>query len=292
LGTEAEGVRVATQCSHARVRRRVIEYPAQLGDALTRVLESGPVDGPVVLALHGVGARADRWRPAMELLGDKGFRVIAIDLPGHGFAAKGGDLNCSPAKVMDSLESFCASFGISRLAIMGTSLGALYAATLALKRPNLVSGVVLIGALGLEPLGPTGRAQASNSVVRTSEEDIERKLRRLFFDQELVTSSIVDEEFRINTSPGAAESLASYSEYFAKSIDDDVVGDRLASTGTPVLLVWGSHDQAVSVEVGVRATRRIPRWNLVEINNAGHAPYLEQPTTFCAGVAPFLRGLQ
>jgi pimeloyl-ACP methyl ester carboxylesterase len=40
-------------------------------------------DGPLVLALHGWGGRAAQWVPMAQRLAGEGYRVTALDLPGH-----------------------------------------------------------------------------------------------------------------------------------------------------------------------------------------------------------------
>ena len=42
----------------------VINYPLAVGGGVTRVIEAG--EGPPVLFVHGLGARADRWRTTVE----------------------------------------------------------------------------------------------------------------------------------------------------------------------------------------------------------------------------------
>ncbi|EKF17923.1 alpha/beta fold hydrolase [Nitratireductor pacificus] len=44
-------------------------------------------DGPAVLVLHGWRSRAEHMRAVIEALLARGFRVVALDLPGHGRAA-------------------------------------------------------------------------------------------------------------------------------------------------------------------------------------------------------------
>jgi pimeloyl-ACP methyl ester carboxylesterase len=72
---------------------RPIAYPLEVGGAVTRIIEAG--QGPVILFIHGLGARADRWTAMVEMLADAGYRAITFDLPGHGFASKSRDRTAS-----------------------------------------------------------------------------------------------------------------------------------------------------------------------------------------------------
>ena len=58
----------------------------QAGPYRTRYLHAGDRDKPVLLLLHGTGAATHSWRSLAPLLAEH-FRVVAPDLPGHGFTS-------------------------------------------------------------------------------------------------------------------------------------------------------------------------------------------------------------
>jgi pimeloyl-ACP methyl ester carboxylesterase len=270
----------------------VIEYPWQAGGTLTRVLEAGTEGIPTVL-LHGVGARADRWRENARRLADAGLHVHAIDLPGHGFAAKGdGFDDYSVPGYAAFLRAFLDSIEAERAVLIGTSLGGHVAAQLACEQPGRVAALVLVGALGLVPLGAQARERVAASLADTSEGGVREKLRRVIHDPGLITDEWVAEEARINSSPGAAASFAALAEYFRERIDDDVVGARLTGLDAPpeTLLVWGAEDVIVAPSIGERAQELLGRRvALRRIAATGHAPYLESPAEFDDIVLAFLR---
>jgi pimeloyl-ACP methyl ester carboxylesterase len=270
----------------------VIAYPLSVASATTRVLEAGTGERAVLL-LHGVGARADRWRHNILPLARAGFHVYAVDFPGHGFATKGTAPRYSVAGYAQFVREVLDELGVARAALVGTSLGGNVAAQVALDRPDLVDALVLVGPLGLVPVGAAGREGLAKAVVDTSRDGIRRKLRVLVDDVDLVTESWVEEEWRINNSAGAAEALAELAAYFAHQLDDDVVGGRLraARAEIPVLLVWGSADVLVPTALAAEALSVLPEGTpSVLIPAAGHAPYLERPEEFNAPVLDFLTG--
>ena len=65
----------------------IIAYPFGVNGVTLRVLEAGAGTETVVF-LHGLGARADRWRLNMPPLATAGFRAFALDFPGHGFSER------------------------------------------------------------------------------------------------------------------------------------------------------------------------------------------------------------
>jgi len=265
----------------------VISYPVEAGGVLTRVLECGQGDD-VVLFLHGSGARADRWRRNLPGLAAHGYRALAIDFPGHGFASKGAQLRYDTPSFAAMIADFVESLDTGPVTLVGTSLGAHVAAWYACSAPSSVRSAVLVGALGLVPVH-RDPGQTSSRIADTSAEGVASKLRMLLCDASLVTSSWVEEERRINTSPGAADALAELRTYLASRLNDDVIGPRYASVGIPTLLVWGEQDRWVAPHYGREAANVLVDSALVFLENAGHAPYLERPDAFNSVVDEFLR---
>ena len=78
---------------------------------------------PIVLLIHGTGASTHSWRHLIPLL-EKPFRVIAFDLPGHGFT-KSKDHNRSSLNYMaDDILSLLIDKRIQPKIIVGHSAGA------------------------------------------------------------------------------------------------------------------------------------------------------------------------
>ena len=99
----------------------MITYPFALGDQYTRVLEQGT--GPKTIGLvHGLGARADRWRRNIGPLADAGYRCVAFDLPGHGFASKDGDFDFSVISCARRVSDLMTELNIERAEVFNTLL--------------------------------------------------------------------------------------------------------------------------------------------------------------------------
>src|SRR5665213_2905546 len=191
-----------------------------------------------------------------------GYRVLALDFPGHGFASKGVDFEYTTPSFARVLSDFVAKLDVGPVTLIGTSLGAHVADWYACEEPSQVSAAVLIGAVGLvAPQG--GPVDSSGRVQDTSLEGIRAKLKFLVFDPDLVSESWVEEERNINLSPGAPEALGQVSQYLAEGINEHVVGERYAALGVPTILVWGKQDRWVSPEVGHDLLTLLPESPLV-----------------------------
>ena len=110
----------------------------------THVIVSGPESGPPVVLLHALLASATSWYRNVEAL-SQSYRVYAVDVIGE------GNKSC-PVKPITSLDDFLQWFtelidalGIDTLYLAGNSYGGFTAAYYAMKLPDRVRKVVLIG---------------------------------------------------------------------------------------------------------------------------------------------------
>jgi len=271
----------------------VISYPSEVGGIRTRVIEAGVGDRNMLL-IHGLGARADRWSRNIQPLADSGHHVYAIDLPGHGFAAKGRDIEHSVPAFADFAHTFLCSVGTSKAVVVGTSLGGHAAAWLACEHPEVVECLVLVATTGIVPLGEERRRATQSRIGDASTDGVRRKLSIVIHDPTLVTEDWVVEEAKINSSPGAAESFERLGQYFAAELDNDVVGPKLAqliSDGAfPVCVVWGAQDLGFPLTMGEAVHQTLPGSSFAVIDATSHAPYFERPDAFNHVITSFAAG--
>ncbi|MFM4704430.1 alpha/beta fold hydrolase [Aeromonas bivalvium] len=97
-------------------------------------------EGPLLLLLHGLGSSSLDWQAQIEHF-SHGYRVVALDLRGHGQSRQEGpfDVPTLAADVARWLEEQPGPAWV-----VGLSLGAMVALELALQLPSKVSGLVLV----------------------------------------------------------------------------------------------------------------------------------------------------
>jgi len=267
----------------------VRQYPVGCGGTTTRVLESGAGGIPVVF-LHGVGARADRWTPALRRFAERGRHCYAFDFPGHGLAGKPETFDYTVPGYAAFTEALLDALGLTEVILVGTSLGGHVAGAVTVRRPPPVRALVLVGPMGMLPAAQPVLDALAASIQDTTRAGIAAKLARLLVNQQLISDEWVDEEFRINNSPGAAAAFAALARYFATGINDDVVAGplRAAAATVPTLLVWGAKDVMVPTEMAEPARRALGDVPLTLMPDTGHAPYFEAAGEFVAQVDGFL----
>jgi magnesium chelatase accessory protein len=94
---------------------------------------AGPEDAPMILLLHGTGAASHSWRHLLPRLSTR-FRVVAPDLPCHGFTRPLGHVELSLPGMVQALSDLLAKLHRGPAVILGHSAGAAIAVTLAARQ--------------------------------------------------------------------------------------------------------------------------------------------------------------
>ncbi len=108
---------------------------------------------PSVVLIHGSGGSARRWDHQTSYLSERGYRVLAVDLPGHGRTP--GPSSPDIGVYADYVEALLRTEGIEQPVIGGHSMGGGVAITLALRHPDAWSGLVLMSTAARLRLLPT-----------------------------------------------------------------------------------------------------------------------------------------
>ena len=242
----------------------------EVGGQRLRYLELGEGEGVPVLLLHGFGADLNTWMFTQPALAE-GRRVIALDLPGHGGSAK--DVGSGNAEhFTDAVASAAGALGIERVHLVGHSMGGAVAASLALRRPELVATLTLIASAGL---GPDINAGFIDGFVRASRRrEAVEVLNLLVHDPALVSRTMVEDVLRYKRLDGVAAALAKIAEaWFAGGRQSLDLTAQVAALGLPIQIIWGREDRIVPVSHAEALASRLP---VHILNDAGHLPHMEK----------------
>jgi pimeloyl-ACP methyl ester carboxylesterase len=250
-------------------------------------------EGPPVALVHGLGGAASNWiELAPELA--RSNRVVAVDLPGHGGSA--------PLPALPNLEPFADRLGLVLeheaavpAVVIGHSLGCLVALRLAMRRPELVRGLVLISAAGI---GSTTRrtryALAVTSLVqpgkliapyraRIARSD---RLRALVWGHWATPNgAMVSPRASLGLLEGPALHTDTSSAAAALVEEDPRV--RLERVRCPAMVIWGARDPQVPVADAFEYGRRLGAPVRV-VAACGHLPIAERPDACLDAIRDFL----
>ena len=252
-------------------------------------------DGPAVVLVHGLGGAATNWSSLARLLAEH-YRVLVPNLPGHG----GSD----PLQSVDGLNPFADAVaaclrceGIRRAAIVGHSLGGAVAVRLALRRPDVVSALVLAAGAGIS--SGTLRARAGLRVLgvlrpsRLAARFRHRvagspSLKRACFGLLTSDPESLSEEAVLGFLAGAA-TVTDAGTAGAALFQEDARAE-LHELACPVLVLWGARDWFLPLTDGHEFARRLGA-PLRVLPDTGHLLIGERPEA-CAGlIARWLDGV-
>lgn len=103
---------------------------------------AGTAAQPVIVLLHGLGASRHDWVTVTPPLVARGYRVVAPDLRGHGDSQRPRG-SYRPEVFADDVEALLEALAIEHYVVVGHSMGGAVAATLALRRPSGLRGLVI-----------------------------------------------------------------------------------------------------------------------------------------------------
>ena len=96
------------------------------------------------LLIHGWTANLHRWDKQVEFL-SRYYRVIALDLRGHGGSSKPKDVGYTIIDYTSDVIKFLDELGVDRVIVAGHSMGGMIAQTLYLNQKTRVEGLILVG---------------------------------------------------------------------------------------------------------------------------------------------------
>jgi pimeloyl-ACP methyl ester carboxylesterase len=243
--------------------------------------------GPTVLLLHATLHDRHDFDPIVDTLA-RHYRAIAVDWPGHG-ESDPVDATIQPSAPLfaDVLEDVVDGLGLSRVAVIGNSVGGFAAARLAINRPEAVAGLVLVNTGGFVPLNPVVRGfcrvLGTPAVFRRAAPLFVRGYMKARTDSDrrvaerAIAAAKTPEGVRVGT--GLWRSFATPAH--------DLRG-RAGELSAPTLIVWGEKDIAIPLSAG-RATHDAIRGSQFETLATGHVVFSSDPECFLAVAEPFLQ---
>jgi 2-hydroxy-6-oxonona-2,4-dienedioate hydrolase len=266
----------------------------------TRSLEAGD-DGPHVVMLHGTWGHAEAYIRNVVPLGDRGYRVHAIDMIGHGLTDRPTDCDYRIGDYTDHVVAFLDAIGADQAHLVGESLGGWVAVRLALDAPERVSSVVNVVGGGLRPIPATpeelrgwaGLEERSREILDHSTfENWRKRMQWLVHNPEMMTDELVEVRAAINATPEALAASAKVYEAVAKMLREDLPGaisaDEIASIRVPVFYLWTDDNPTTPASVAAAAHALTKVSKLHVMSNCGHWPQFESADEFNDLVSEYL----
>ena len=231
--------------------------------------------GSCICLLHGYLETAEIWEDFVPLLSDR-FRVITMDLPGHGWSGSWGDEH-SMNDLAVSLEKILDAEGVEKIILAGHSMGGYVTMAFARLFPERLAGYVLLH---------------STCFADTPEKKINRDReislvlcgrKRQIINVNIPKAFAADNTQRLQEKVKRAQEIAYQNE------DQGIVAllrgmknradlsSTLSDSSLRLLLIGGMKDNYIPIEVFEKLGAMAAHASVLRLRESGHMGFIEEP---------------
>jgi len=228
----------------------------------------------VVLFIHGAGGGEYTWSYQKGFF-EKQFNPIFIELPGHG--KSGGDGEQEIGKYAEHVHAFLKVMGLSKVTLVGHSMGGAIVQTLALIHPEVVNKIVLVGTgakLRVFPIILDG--------IKNNFKETVRKITQFAYSRK-VSSDLIE---RAISDLMQCRPEVLYGDFLACDRFD--IMNEVEKIDLPTLVLCGDEDELTPVKYSQFLHRQIKHSKIEILSNAGHMVMMESPQAFNEKIGEFI----
>jgi pimeloyl-ACP methyl ester carboxylesterase len=263
---------------HATVDGRVMNWT-----------EAGEKHGQVLFLLHGFPFNANMWQAQLEAVPAR-WRFIAPDLAGYG-ASEADGRPLTMDRFADDVVALAQHLGVQRAVFGGLSMGGYILFALMRRNPQLVRALVLSDTKAGADSPETRATRLKNADVIAANGTtsfVDEMVPKLLAPRTRRVAPAVESQLRTIMHAAPAATVAATLRGLAERPDSSGMLDRIE---VPALLIVGAEDQITPPTEARFMARSIRGAVLIEIEDAGHVPNLEQPAVFNRALSSFLTSL-
>ena len=257
-------------------------------------LDWGAVGKPVALLVHGLRGHAHSWDDVSAALCED-YHVLAMDQRGRGDSdwAKDGDYTTG-AYVAD-LTGFCQALGLEKFILVGHSMGGRNSLAFGGENPQMLEKLVVVD-VG-PTLDPRGSQRISQEIRNVPEEfdSFEAALEYQNRQNRFASEAVMRRRLRYatkelpNGKTGWKYDLLIREQRRNGTVPpSEDLWPSLPNIQCPTLILRGAESDILSPEVAQQMLTTLPNCKMVEIQQAGHMVFEDQPTDFIAALKGFL----
>lgn len=261
--------------------------------------DEGNREGRTLILVHGFAASVHAWRPWIERLALH-YRLIAIDLPGHGLTEAPAGYKASLEGNAALVDALANETGVKHFVLAGNSMGGAVSLAYAMAHGERLDGLVLVDAAGWP--GKDGEAASgppwfvglfNNGFGRWIIKLFDPRLfaggglKDAYLDASLVTDAILDRYVDMAMAVGHRDVLLTQDSQPANRW----TAASFAKITTPTLVLAGEQDKLIPVEQSREIAAAIPGAKLVTYPDGGHLPMEQLPDATVKDLRAFLATL-
>lgn len=231
--------------------------------------------GKVIVLLHGYLETKEIWRDFAKKL-SKTYRVISIDIPGHGKSGKIHDIHDMDL-MADAVNTVLTFLRIEKCFVAGHSMGGYVALAVMAKYRFKLYGISLFHST---PFADTDEKRMNRdreiSLIREGKKDV-------LFNTNIPKGFATDNLEKFKTEVERAKAIGTQNQ------EDGIIAllegmkirpdrqDLIKETGLPILFILGKKDNYIPYDVMYSVAQRSSTGEILTLNNSGHMGFIEEP---------------
>lgn len=248
--------------------------------------------GEIIILVHGFTADKNNWLRFVRYIPEK-YRVLAIDMPGHGDNIRVMDRKYDPSSLSSGIAKTIDALELKRFHIAGNSLGGLVSKIYSVEHPDNVITLGLFDSAGVVSREPSDFQQAlkkeDNPFVVKTREDYDRLIEYAFYDEPFMPwpiHAVMSREYiKRNDFNQKMFGELIHSELFT---NPDFARNTLPSLKVPVFVIWGDKDRLLHVSSTEVYQDLLPQVEVTILKDCGHIPMIERPEESADHYSTFL----
>lgn len=257
--------------------------------------DTGPQDRSAIVLVHGFSSSLHTWEAWKTDL-ETDYRVITLDLPGHGLSRAEDPNRANIERFVDVVKAVTENLNVDRFTLAGSSMGGNTAWSYALAHPETLDGLILVAASGWPEEAGEGEDSPfiftllANPIARTVLKDLDMTsltrsgLEDSYTDQAFVTDELVDRFIALSRAPGHRATLLS----IMAGERVDATAETVSQISVPTLMMWGRDDNLVAVSGAQKFADAIKGSQVIVYDGVGHIPQEENAAQSIADVRSFM----
>jgi len=235
-----------------------------------------------VMFLHGSGPGVTawaNWNKLFPLMKDH-FRLVAPDMAGFGFTERVPGLVCNMSVWVRQVIDLLDALHIEKTSLVGNSFGGALALSLAIKCPERINRLVLMGSMGVSFPITYGLDQVWG--YQPSEVNMEELLEIFTYDHSFATKELVRTRYESSIQPGFQESFSALFPVPRQKGVESMAGNQAYIRHIPheTLIVHGREDRVIPLDNSLKLLQLIDRAQLHVFGRCGHWTQIERTKEF------------
>jgi esterase len=262
-------------------------------------LEWGEAEAPDIVCVHGYTGSADAFNALARHLADR-YRILALDVRGHGESAWSPTGAYSYADQAGDLAEFAARLELDKFVLIGPSMGGIIAMAYAAEHAQRLLGLVI------NDIGPDTEAgsQRITGLVGSRPDEFATLEEAMAYRRSVspIVAGRSPEDQRelalgvLRRRPDGRWGWKMDPAYIEQRVRRGAparppLWPALQALPSPTMVVWGADSDVLSEAQARRMVEALPRGELVAVPGIGHAPTLVEPAVLAA-LDRFLGSLQ